>query len=63
MPNNSDSGAPIVVGSYDLCAALYEQVNRFPRVQRTLLGRIVLHEALLWAVSRSESQSDKLRAM
>jgi hypothetical protein len=44
MGGRSEPGAPIVVRSYDLCAALYEQVNRFPRVQRTLLRRMVLHE-------------------
>lgn len=27
---------PIVQRSYDLCAGLYEHVNRFPRAQRTL---------------------------
>lgn len=41
-----DPGAPIVVSAYDLCAALYEHVNRFPRAQRTLIGRLILDEAL-----------------
>lgn len=46
MPRRSDTGAPIIVRAYDLCAALYEHVNRFPRAQRTLLGRLILDEAL-----------------
>ena len=32
--------------SYDLCAGLYEHVNRFPRAWRTLLGRVMLEDAL-----------------
>ncbi len=32
--------------SYDLCAGLYEHVNRFPRAQRTLLGCVILEDAL-----------------
>jgi hypothetical protein len=31
MPPNPDSGAPIIAAAYELCAALYEHVNRFPR--------------------------------
>ncbi|MGH2603817.1 MAG: hypothetical protein ACRDJ9_31085 [Dehalococcoidia bacterium] len=46
MSRRNDDGAPIVVRAYDLCAALYAHVNRFPRAQRTLLGRMVLGEAL-----------------
>lgn len=34
MDGRSGNGAPIVGRSYDLCAALYEHVNRFPRAQR-----------------------------
>ncbi|MGH7477757.1 MAG: four helix bundle protein [Longimicrobiales bacterium] len=41
-----DPGAPIIVSTYDLCAELYVHVNRFPRAQRTLLGRMILDEAL-----------------
>lgn len=37
---------PVVQRSYDLCADLYDYVNRFPRSQRTLLGRVILDEAL-----------------
>ena len=37
---------PIVQRSYDLCAGCYEHVNRFPRAQRTLLGRVILDDAL-----------------
>jgi hypothetical protein len=37
---------PVVQRSYDLCAGLYGHVNRFPRAQRTLLGRMILDEGL-----------------
>ncbi len=37
---------PVVQRSYDLCAAIYEHVNRFPRAQRGLLGRVVIDDAL-----------------
>src|SRR5439155_12315071 len=37
---------PVVQRSYDLCAGLYEHVNRFPRAQRTLLGRVILEDGL-----------------
>lgn len=37
---------PVVQRSYDLCVGLYECVNRFPRAQRTLLGRVILEDAL-----------------
>jgi len=43
---------PIVQRSYDLCVVLYEHVNRFPRAQRTLLGRVILDEALRMLVSK-----------
>lgn len=46
MPRRNDPGAPIVMRSYDLCAELYQHVNRFPRAQRGLLGRVILDEAL-----------------
>ena len=36
---------PVVQRSYDLWADLYEHVNRFPRAQRTLLGRLILDDA------------------
>jgi hypothetical protein len=36
----------VVQRSYDLCAAIYEHVNRFPRAQRGLLGRVVIDDAL-----------------
>lgn len=42
---------PVVQRSYDLCAGLYEHVNRFPRAQRTLLGRVILDDALRMLVS------------
>jgi len=37
---------PVVQRSYDLCAGIYEHVNRFPRAQRGLLGRVVIDDAL-----------------
>lgn len=37
---------PVVARSYDLCAGIYEHVNRFPRAQRGLLGRVVIDDAL-----------------
>jgi len=46
MRERADAVVPIVQRSYDLCAGLYEHVNRFPRAQRTLLGRVILEDAL-----------------
>lgn len=37
---------PIVQRAYDLCVDLYAHVNRFPRAQRTLLGRVILDDGL-----------------
>lgn len=51
MPGRGDEGAPIIVCSYDLCAELYQHTNRFPRGQRTLLGRMILDEAPLMLVA------------
>jgi hypothetical protein len=42
----NDDGAPIIICSYDLCAVLYEHVDRLPRALRTLLGRVILDEGL-----------------
>lgn len=42
---------PVVQRSYDLCAGLYEHINRFPRAQRGLLGRMILDDALQMLVS------------
>ena len=42
----ADDLIPVVQRSYDLCAGLYEHVNRFPRAQRGLLGRVILEDAL-----------------
>jgi hypothetical protein len=42
---------PVVQKSYDLCAGLYAHVNRFPRAQRGLLGRVMLEDALEMLVS------------
>jgi hypothetical protein len=36
----------------------YEQVNRFPRAQRGLLGRVVIDDALrLWRCRTSETSA------
>lgn len=46
MGDRSADLIPVVQRSYDLCVGLYECVNRFPRAQRTLLGRVILDDAL-----------------
>lgn len=56
---------PVVQRSYDLCAGLYDHVNRFPRAQRTLLGRLVLEEGLrllvlLTLANRRAARSESL---
>jgi hypothetical protein len=37
---------PVVQRSYELCAAIYDHVNCFPRAQRGLIGRVVIDDAL-----------------
>jgi hypothetical protein len=53
---------PVVQRSYDLCAELYRQVDRFPRAQRGLIGRVVLDDALrmLSALSTANRRTDKV---
>lgn len=65
MRGRADEGAPIVGRSYDLCASLYEHVNRFPRAQRTLLGRVILDEGLrmLAALTLANRLTDKRQAL
>jgi hypothetical protein len=46
MGSRSADLVPVVQKSYDLCAGLYTHVNRFPRAQRGLLGRVILDDAL-----------------
>jgi len=46
MRHHEEDGIPIVQRSYDLCVGLYGHVNRFPRAQRGLLGRVILDDAL-----------------
>ncbi len=46
MAGRSNDLIPVVQRSYDLCAGLYTHVNRFPRAQRGLLGRVLLEDAL-----------------
>lgn len=54
-----------MVRAYDLCAALYAHVNRFPRAQRTLLGRLILDEALrmMAALTLANRLADKRGAL
>ncbi len=46
MPRQAADLIPVVQRSYDLCAGLCEQVTRFPRAQRGLLGRAILDDGL-----------------
>jgi hypothetical protein len=46
MASRGSDLIPVVQKSYDLCALLYTYVNRFPRAQRGLLGRVILEDAL-----------------
>lgn len=65
MPGRATDLIPVVQRSYDLCAGLYEHVNRFPRAQRGLIGRVILDDALrmlsvLPAVNRRAEKSEGL---
>jgi hypothetical protein len=51
MASRDSDLIPVVQKSYDLCAGLYSHVNRFPRAQRGLLGRVMLEDALRMLVS------------
>ncbi len=51
MPVRGADLIPVVQKSYDLCAGLYTHVNRFPRAQRSLLGRVILEDAFAMLVS------------
>jgi hypothetical protein len=53
MADRASDLIPVVERSSDLCAGLYEPVNRFPRAQRTLLGRVILEDALQMLVLRT----------
>ncbi len=57
---------PIVQRSYDLCAALYEHVNRLPRAQRGLIGRVMLDDGLrmlgLFAVANRRREKRETQA-
>jgi hypothetical protein len=53
MADRASDLIPVLQRSYDLCAGLYEPVNRFPRAQRTLLGRVSLEDALQMLVLRT----------
>jgi 23S rRNA-intervening sequence protein len=46
MPRHAQGLIPVVQRSYDLCAGLYQHVQRFPRVERGLLGRVMVEDAL-----------------
>jgi len=56
---------PVVQKSYDLCAGLYTHVNRFPRAQRGLLGRVILDDALqmLVALTVANRRADKTETL
>ena len=61
MRSRPDGGAPIIGRAYDLCAELYEHVDRFPRAQRTLLGRVILR--MLAALTLANRLGDKREAL
>ncbi|MCC6766201.1 MAG: four helix bundle protein [Deltaproteobacteria bacterium] len=65
MPARSTDLIPVVQKSYDLCAGLYAQVHRFPRVERGLLGRVILEDALqmLVALTVANRRSDKAETL
>ncbi len=65
MPSRDGELIPVVQRSYDLCADIYEHVNRFPRAQRGLLGRVVIDDALrmlalLTVANRLRERADSL---
>jgi hypothetical protein len=49
----ADDVIPIVQRAYDVAVALYGYVNRFPRMHKPLLGRVILDDGLqmLWSSS------------
>jgi hypothetical protein len=51
--------------SYDLCTGLYTYVNRFPRAQRSLLGRVMIEDGLqmLVQLTVANHRSDKAAAL
>ena len=51
MASHGTDLMPVVQKSYDLCAGLNTHVNRFPRAQRGLLGRVMIEDALRMLVS------------
>lgn len=65
MPAQRTDLIPIVQRSYDLCAVLYEHVNRFPRAQRPLLGRVILDDALqiLVQLTLANRRADRLATL
>jgi hypothetical protein len=62
MPQRGFDLIPVVQRSYDLCADLYQHVDRFPRAQRGLLGRVILEDALrmLSALTTANRRTDKV---
>ncbi len=65
MPSRDGELIPVVQRSYDLCASVYEHVNRFPRAQRGLFGRVVIDDArrmlaLLTVATRLRERADSL---
>ncbi len=56
---------PVVQRSYDLCTAVYEHVNRFTRIQRGLLGKVIIEDALqlLVGLTVANRQADKVERL
>lgn len=46
MGARTENLIPVVQKSYDLCADLYTYVDRFPRAQGGLLGRVMIEDGL-----------------
>jgi hypothetical protein len=65
MGSRSSDLIPVVQKSYDLCADLYAYVNRFPRAQRGLLGKVILEDGLqlLTSLTVAHRHMDKEQAL
>jgi hypothetical protein len=65
MPARAENLIPIVQKSYDLCTGLYTYVNRFPRAQRGLLGRVMIEDVLqmLVQITLANRRSDRTGAL
>lgn len=65
MSAHEDNLVPVVQKSYDLCTGLYGYVQRFPRAQRGLLGRVMIEDGLqmLVQLTLANRRSDKIPAL